>query len=83
MGSCSIRQTAARRSRNVYLIGEGVYNGVIQLAKTGEFLGYFAVNDADLTFAQRLQQMIFTRAQLANLVDINPTVSSQKLPWAP
>ena len=47
---------------------------MIQLAKTGEFLGYFAVNDADLTFAQRLQQMIFTRAQLANLVDINPTV---------
>ncbi len=59
---------------NIYLISEGVYNGVIQLAKTGEFLGYFAVNDADLTFSQRLQQMIFTREQLANLVDINPTV---------
>ena len=59
---------------NVYLIGEGVYNGVIQLAKTGEFLGYFAVNDADLTFSQRLQQLLFTREQLANLVDINPTV---------
>ncbi len=59
---------------NVYLIGEGVYNGVIQLAKTGEFLGYFAVNDADLTFSQRLQQLLFTRQQLANLVDINPTV---------
>ena len=59
---------------NIYLISEGVYNGVIQLAKTGEFLGYFAVNDADLTFSQRLQQMIFTREQPAHLVDINPTV---------
>lgn len=68
------KRVAVDGGGNVYLIGEGVYNGVIQLAKTGEFLGYFAVNDADLTFAQRLQQLIFTRAQLANLVDINPTV---------
>ena len=59
---------------NIYLIGEGVYNGVIQLAQTGEFLGYFAVNEASLTFAQRVQRLLFTRAQLANLVDANPTV---------
>lgn len=59
---------------SIYLIGEGVYNGVIQLAGSGEFLGYFAVNDSDLTFSQRVQQLIFTREQLANLVDINPTV---------
>lgn len=68
------KRVAVDGGGNVYLIGEGVYNGVIQLAKTGEFLGYFAVNDADLTFSQRLQQMLFTRAQLANLIDINPTV---------
>lgn len=70
------KRVAVDGGGNVYLIGEGVYNGVIQLAKTGEFLGYFAVNDADLTFSQRLQQLLFTRAQLANLVDINPTVFS-------
>lgn len=68
------KRVAVDGGGNVYLIGEGVYNGVIQLAGTGEFLGYFAVNDADLTFTQRLQQLLFTRAQLANLVDINPTV---------
>lgn len=68
------KRVAVDGGGNVYIIGEGVYNGVIQLAKTGEFLGYFAVNDADLTFSQRLQQLLFTRAQLANLVDINPTV---------
>lgn len=59
---------------NIYLIGEGVYNGVIQMATTGEFLGYFAVNEASLTFSQRVQRLLFTRAQLANLVDANPTV---------
>ena len=68
------KRVAVDGGGNVYLIGEGVYNGVIQLAKTGEFLGYFAVNDADLTFSQRLQQLLFTRDQLAHLVDINPTV---------
>ena len=68
------KRVAVDGGGNVYLIGEGVYNGVIQLAKTGEFLGYFAVNDADLTFSQRVQQILFTREQLANLVDINPTV---------
>ena len=59
---------------SMYIISEGVYNGVIQLAGTGEFLGYFAVNDANLTFSQRVQRLLFTRAQLANLVDANPSV---------
>ena len=59
---------------SMYIISEGVYNGVIQLAHTGEFLGYFAVNEANLTFGERLQRLLFTRAQLANLVDANPAV---------
>ncbi len=53
---------------NMYVIGEGVYNGIMQLAGTGEFLGYFSVNKTRLTFLQALQNAIFTRAQLANLV---------------
>ena len=68
------KRVAVDDGGNIYLIGEGVYNGVIQLAATGEFLGYFAVNDANLTVSQRIQQALFTRAQLANLMDINPTV---------
>lgn len=68
------KRIAVDSGGNIYLIGEGVYNGVIQLARTGEFLGYFAVNHAKLTFSQMLQHMFFTRDQLANLLDINPTV---------
>lgn len=68
------KRVAVDGGGSVYIIGEGVNNGVIQLAKTGEFLGYFTVNDANLTITQKLQQMLFTREQLANLVDINPTV---------
>ena len=68
------KKIAADEGGNIYIISEGVYNGVIQLAATGEFLGYFTVNKTNLTVAQRIQRFLFTREQLANLVDANPTV---------
>lgn len=61
---------------NLYIVGEGVYHGVIQLGKEGEFLGYFTVNQTRLTFSQALQRLIFTREQLANLVDSVPITFS-------
>lgn len=67
---------AVDKSGNMYIIGEGVYSGVIQLAHTGEFLGYFTVNKTKLTFSQALQQLIFSREQLENVTDIVPTTFS-------
>ncbi len=67
---------AVDKSGNMYIIGEGVYSGVIQLAHTGEFLGYFTVNKTKLTFSQALQQLIFTREQLENVIDVVPTTFS-------
>ena len=61
---------------NLYIIGEGVYNGVIQLGQGGEFLGYFAVNQTRLSFSQAIQKMLFTRDQLSKLVDSVPTTFS-------
>lgn len=57
----------------IYLVSEGVYNGVIQLDETGEFTGFFAVNKADLSLFQKIQTLLFTREQLARLVNRNPT----------
>lgn len=68
------KKVAADDGGNIYVISEGVYNGIIQLASTGEFLGYFAVNDANLSLSERIQRLLFTREQIANLVDANPTV---------
>ncbi len=68
------KKVAADDGGNIYVISEGVYNGVIQLAATGEFLGYFTVNKANLSLAQRIQRFLFTREQVANLVDANPVV---------
>lgn len=67
---------AVDNSKNMYIVGEGVYNGVIQLAPTGDFLGYFTQNKAHLSLAQAIQNFIFSRAQLANLVPRVPTTFS-------
>jgi sugar lactone lactonase YvrE len=67
---------AVDQGKNMYIVGEGVYNGIIQLASTGDFLGYFTVNKAKLTFIQAIQNAIFTRAQLDNLVARVPTTFS-------
>lgn len=61
---------------NMYIVGEGVYNGVIQLAHTGEFLGYFTVNKTKLTLIQAVQNFILSKAQLSKLVDRVPTTFS-------
>lgn len=69
-------KVAVDAARNLYIVSEGVYNGVIQLGRGGEFLGYFTVNQTWLTFSQALQRLLFTREQLANLVDSVPTTFS-------
>jgi sugar lactone lactonase YvrE len=67
---------AVDNSDNMYIVGEGVYNGVIQLASEGDFLGYFTVNKTKLSIVQAIQNAIFTRAQLDNLVARVPTTFS-------
>lgn len=59
--------------RNLYIVSEGVYNGVIQLSNAGEFLGYFTSNRVRLSLTQMLQDFFFTDAQKALLLGRVPT----------
>lgn len=63
---------------NIYIVSEGVYNGVIQLAYTGEFLGYFTSNRTVLTPQQAFLKMIYTKEQEENSAILNaqPTTFS-------
>lgn len=61
---------------DMYIVGEGVYSGIIQLSAEGDFLGYFTVNKTKLTLVQAFQNAIFTREQLANLTERTPTTFS-------
>ncbi len=57
---------------SLYIVGEGVSNGIIQLSVTGEFLGYFTSNKVRLSFVQILQNIFFTEAQKQSLMDRVP-----------
>jgi len=57
---------------SMYIIGEGVYSGIIHLSNEGEFLGFFASNQTTLTFVQFLQNIFFTERQKQGLLDRLP-----------
>jgi len=52
---------------NMFIVGEGVFDGIIQLSSEGEFLGFFASNQATRTFVQMLQDIFFTDRQREGL----------------
>jgi outer membrane protein assembly factor BamB len=61
---------------SMYIIGEGVYSGIIHLSSEGEFLGFFASNQTTLTFVQLLQNIFFTERQKQGLTDRLPLTFS-------
>ncbi|MDR0553238.1 MAG: YIP1 family protein [Treponema sp.] len=69
-------RVAADPRGNLYLIGEGVYNGIIQLSGSGEFLGYFASNKTVLSVTDVLRNIFFTDRQKEGLADRLPLTFS-------
>jgi len=61
---------------SMYIIGEGVYSGIIHLSGEGEFLGFFASNQTMLTFVQFLQNIFFSERQKQGLLDRLPLTFS-------
>ena len=58
---------AVDSKKNMFIIGEGVLNGIIHLSAGGQFLGYFATNKVTLDLVAELQNIFFTDEQLDNL----------------
>ena len=56
-------KVAVDSGNNLYIVSEGVYAGVIQLANTGDFLGYFTSNKSKLTPQQMFLKLIYTKEQ--------------------
>lgn len=61
---------------NLYIVSEGVYAGIIQLANTGEFLGYFTSNKATLTPQQVFLKIIYTKEQQKKSAALNTLPST-------
>lgn len=69
-------KVAVDSGNNLYIVSEGVYNGVIQLANTGEFLGYFTSNKSKLTPQQIFLKLIYTKEQEKNSELLNTLPST-------
>jgi len=64
-------KVVVNESGTIYVVSEGSYDGMIQLDKAGEFLGYFGYNNNPLTVWDYIAEYFFTdemKAQLTNRV---------------
>ena len=57
---------------NIYVIGDGSYQGMMLFDKTGQFVGFYGSNQTSISFLERLQDMIFTKQQLEQLFNRIP-----------
>jgi len=56
----------------IYIVSEGTFDGIIQLADDGSFIGFFGINNLYLSPLELLQNLIFTEAQRARLTRRTP-----------
>lgn len=61
---------------NLYVYGEGVSDGIIQLSNTGEFLGYFTSNKVQLSITQEIYKLLFTEEQFEDFASRDPQTFS-------
>lgn len=53
---------------NIYVVGDGAHEGLMQFDFDGTFQGYFAANKRSLTLLEYIQELIYTDAQKAKSV---------------
>lgn len=61
---------------NMFIIGEAVNEGVIQLSIEGEFLGYFTSNKVNISLLDKIKYMFYSDEQLSLLPSRNPIIFS-------
>lgn len=61
---------------NMYIYGEGVSNGIIQLSNQGEFLGFFTTNKVQLSITQQFYKLILSQDQFDRLALRSPQTFS-------
>lgn len=57
------KNVAVSSQGNIYVVGEGAHEGLMQFDFDGTFQGYFAANKRSLTLLERVQELIYTDAQ--------------------
>lgn len=56
----------------IFVCGEGAYEGLMQFDRSGVFQGYFAANATQMTFADRVKELVFNEEQMEQLLNRIP-----------
>lgn len=70
------KKVAVDNQDNMYIVAEGLLDGIVQLSDSGEFLGFFSTNDVVLTARQRFEDLILSDRQEDLKSDRNPPTFS-------
>lgn len=57
---------------NLYIVSEGSLDGIIQLDRNGEFLGYFEGNKVNITFLDKFIDIFYSKEQKEKLLTRTP-----------
>ncbi len=57
---------------NIFVVGDGAYEGIMQFDSKGEFFGYFAANKYKMTMTERFQELIYNARQKETLMVRTP-----------
>lgn len=66
------KKVAAADDGGVYLVSEGSTAGIVHMNSSGDFLGYFASNEVNVSFFQRLQDLFLTAEQKKAFLNRTP-----------
>ncbi|MBE2185105.1 MAG: YIP1 family protein [Anaerolineae bacterium] len=62
------RKIAVDARQNLYIVNEGSVDGLVIMNTSGNFIGYFGANEADMSLKMILQRMFLTDEQLSQFI---------------
>lgn len=63
----------------VYVVAQGVYEGIMQFDESGKFIGYVGTNKVERDYGEYIWRMLSTKAQRAQMVLFVPTEFSMRI----
>ena len=57
---------------NIFVVGQGTSEGIMQFDRSGEFQGFFANNKYKMSFMERIEDLILTEEQLSAMLSRTP-----------
>lgn len=72
------RKVSVDARKNLYIVSEGSVDGLVIMNTSGNFIGYFGANEADMSLKMILQRMFLTDEQLSQFI-LNEAASPTNL----